>query len=698
MFDYYNNILAIKSSSLYNKEMWDAIVVLQKKVNQYLDEANESMFMDSMRELKYLKHQYQIHPETYLTCYDYKNKLKSSKINRITKGGNGRVALVEWNSLDIGLRQRIIAQVGYDPAVKTKPNLFKDSIVLDEEAKSFFEDYRKANGDKLSDKQIAQYISRANVFNAITALLKERESKRSAFGKGISILWKNIAKVVAELPTDTHPHKLPKNYRRLQTPYNNYVKNSFVGLLHKGLDNDNSSKIKGEVADWLLATYCLPNKMMIPTVMHYYNQIREEKEFPSLTESAVNKWLETPEIKRIWVLARHGKEEHDRLYKHTIKRSKSNWFPNAYWAIDGSKIDWMHYEDNIQGVAAKLKIDPVVDVYSEKIIGWSFSETENHVDHFNAVKMAVNNTGAKPYLFTYDNQSGHKSSKMQELYDKIVATHGGLHYPNKAYAHNSPVEGIFKRLQQQVINLLWFSDKQSPTVRTMDNKPNLEFIKANKHKLHKKEDLVKAWEMCVKLWNEAPHPKYKDKTRSEVFNEEAPMREEVSLLDKIDTFWIYNNRKNTYKRGGIKLTIAGLEYEYEVLNDSKTIDLDFRRKNIGIKFIVKYDPNHLNDFVALYKEDANGDLVFVANAQPKREHESIPVLMKEGDKESWKQDYDIRNVEFERDKRELEKLRERTGITPDKLIEQQELLIKFGGDLPKDQRNELDSELVYARL
>ena len=71
MFDYYNNILAIKSSSLYNKEMWDAIVVLQKKVKKYLDEAEEGLFMDSMRELKYLKQQYKIHPETFLKFYDY---------------------------------------------------------------------------------------------------------------------------------------------------------------------------------------------------------------------------------------------------------------------------------------------------------------------------------------------------------------------------------------------------------------------------------------------------------------------------------------------------------------------------------------------------------------------------------------------------------------------------------------------------
>ncbi len=698
MFGYYNDTLVIKASALYNKEMWDSIRNLDKRVQRYLEEENQEAFMQAMTELQYLKMQYKLHPETYMTKSKYEQDCYRKKLNRIKKGGNGRSALVEWESIDISIRERIIEQIGYDPKDRGKPNSFKDSIVIDTEAKEFFEEYRKSNGERLSERQIKQYTARASVFNAIKDLLEERARLRSAFGKGPAQLWKNIAKALTELPQDKFPHKLPKHHRRLQDTYKRYIQNGYVGLLHKGLENDNSQKIKGDIADWLLATYCLPNKMKVPAMMKLYNEVKEDKGFPSLTESAVKQWLETPEVKRIWMLARHGSEAYKKFFRHEIKRSKTNWFPNAYWAIDGSKIDWMHYEDNSNGIAAKLKIDPVVDVYSEKIIGWSFSESEDHVDHFNALKMAVNNAGAHPYLFTYDNQSGHKTSKMQELYGNIVAKKGGTHYPHRAYAHNSPVEGIFNRLQQQVINTLWFSDKQSPTVRTLDNKPNMDFLLQNKHKLYKKDELVKAWEMCVKLWNDAPHPKFKDKSRNQVFEEEAPMREEFSFLDQVETFWIFNNRKNTYRRGGLKLKVKGLEYEYEVLNESGTIDLEFRRKYVGAKFTVKYDPEHLNDFIALYTTDGNGDLVFVANAQPKREHEVIPVLMQKGDKEAFIQDYDIREIEIERDKKELEELRKRTGITPERMIEEQEVMIKMGGKLPKDQRSKLESETVFARL
>ena len=56
--------------------------------------------------------------------------------------------------------------------------------------------------------------------------------------------------------------------------------------------------------------------------------------------------------------------------------------------------------------------------------------------------MAVQATEVKPYLFTYDQQSGHKSAKMQALYSQLVASEEGEHYPHRARGHGSPAEGL----------------------------------------------------------------------------------------------------------------------------------------------------------------------------------------------------------------------------------------------------------------
>ncbi|MGB1295768.1 MAG: hypothetical protein ACPG6V_09825, partial [Flavobacteriales bacterium] len=693
MFEIYNNnILAIKAASLYNKPMYDSIVELERQVKQYFENNNQEDFLHSKTELDQLKTEYKTHPATFLSKENFNSKRRRNQLRQLTKGGNGRVALVAWDSLCESLQNRIIAFVGYDPKEETQERTFMESIGFDDQAQAFYSNPKNTKGVRLKQKQLDKYMAQANVLNAIAALIAERTKKQMAFGKGLTTLWKNIAKVVKELPADKFPHALPKNHRRLKEKFTEYKNEGYYILLHAGLRNDNSQKIKGDIADWWLAMYSLPNKMKISRIMKTYNETRIKNDWCELSESAVQKYLDQPEVKRLWTLKRHGKEAWMNEFQHHVKRKKDSWFPNAYWAIDGTKLDWMHFEENASGMAARLKIDPVFDMYSEKLIGWSYSESENMTDHFKAIKMAVKSTNRRPYLFTYDNQSGHKSATMQELYDNVVAKVGGTHYPNKARAHNSPVEGIFKRFQQEVLNDFWWSDKQSPTVRTLDNKPNMEFLLENKKLLPTKEKLLKAWEVAVELWNSSKHPKYKGMSRSEVYAKETPVFEEVTLLDQVEMFWIKKSRPITYKKGGLLFSLDGVDYEFEVYTSDNKVDLHFRERNIGSKFYVKYDPNHLTDFVRLYTKDANDDLVFVSNAQPKREHESIPVLMQEGDKANWKQDYDVRNLEYDRDNHKIEQIQRKTGITPEHLIADQEMFVKMGGKLPKKIRTEAEKQ------
>jgi|GEM_PF-1160957 len=696
MFEFYHNRLAVPAAILYNKPMVDQIEELKSKIKHCANTGNNKAAFEYKEELNVLKRKYKSNEATFITVDNYKHQLKKSSLNKLTTGGNGRVALIEWDSVDAEVKSKVVQYLGYDPAEKTKHSGFEQYIGYDDAAYTFFNDFRKSTGEPLSKPQIERWTCQANIFNAIKTLLEDRLKVKMVFGKGVSTLWVNIGKAIQELDTEKYPHGLKKNVRRLQWKYEDYIKEGYSKLLHGNLENDCAKKIKNDVADWILAMYCLPIKMTVPMVFEkYLEKIKTNTNWPELTCGALNQWLNIPENRRIWVLARDGKKAYESEFGYHIKRKKDNWFANAWWVIDGSKLDWIHYFDNDIKMAAKLKIDPVIDIYSEKIIGWSYSETENMFDHFTAIKMAANNSQCRPYLFTYDNQSGHKSPKMKELYTKLVAKDGGTHYPHKAYRSSNPIEQLFGRLQQQVLNQMWFSDKQSITARKADSKPNLDFIKANKHRLMSKAQLMKAWEMCVNLWNNSPHPLIEAMTRAQVYAQEAPMKEELNFLDMVDIFWINETKPITYKKGGIMLQVGKNRYEFEVLDSEDKIDLEFRRKYIGAKFIVKYDPEHLNNFVQLYSQDANGDRTLIANAQPKREHEQIPALMQEGDKNKFLEDYGIIEKEFLRDMAAIDALMQRTGITPERMIDEQELKIKMGGDLPKNLRSEVESEASF---
>ena len=347
-------------------------------------------------------------------------------------------------------------------------------------------------------------------------------------------------------------------------------------------------------------------------------------------------------------------------------------------------------------MAAELKINVVFDVYSEKIIGWDIAYSENHASHFRAIKMAVGESGCRPFLLTYDKQSGHTSGKMQELYNKLPAK-GGAHYSHKVGRKSSPAEQIFNRLQQQVISKMWFSDKQGIKVRTATNKPNTDFIMEYKGALPAVDEFNKIFTALVNKWNAGKQEDW-DFNRNEMYNQETEHREEINIMDQLSMFWIDETKSKKYYAHGMPLTVEGKDYLYEVYDQTNNVDLEFRRKFVGENLIVRYDPERLEEFVGLYEMTPSGEKRFIAYAQSKRMHESIPVLMKENSKTLLLQDIEVRDAELKRDQEAYERLINRTGITRESLIEEQELMIKFQGHAPKEEQMSTDKSSFYSKF
>ncbi len=614
------------------------------------------------------------------------------KLVRTNEGkGKGNCAWVSFYDIsEEWVKNAIKAKYG-DPKEKVIENILERYIEADPMAIKFFADHIKPNGKHLSAKDQRIRSTSVSILNAIQTVLNDR----SALGKKSTKIWKNISEGVNCLDTKKWQYKLPTNHRALQRKYSAYLKQGYDAFIHAGEGSKNAKKITQEIGNYLIALYSLPTgKLTIPEVLERYNKARETNtNWKELTESAVYNFLYQPENERIWTLSRHGKEAYKRKYKHTILRDKSDWFPNCYWAIDGTKLDWIHFWDGSSNkMGAKLKINVLFDVYSEKIIGWDIGFSESHVEHFKAIKMGVNEAGCRPYFMTYDNQSGHKMDRMQSLYNSLVAENGGAHYPGRAYEHGNPAEGLFNRLQQQVINKFWFNDGQSVTVRRDDNKMNPDFINSHKSELKTVEELYRAWEAVVNLWNNKKHPHYDKVTRNEVYQHQMPMQESLSLLEIMDKMWVEQKKRPiTYKAHGLDLRIGEQKHQYEVYDSEGNIDIEFRRTSVGKKFIVRYDPDNLDMYIQLCEKDPNGNIVHIANAQPKRKIKQIPVLMNKGDKEQALKDLKIRELEYQRDKKAYEDIVAKTGISIESELADQDLLIKFKGSLTKVERSKVES-------
>jgi len=623
---------------------------------------------------------------------NYKWMCSKGTLSKVTTGGNGRKARIAYESIPDRFKRKIREVLGGDPYEQVKHIVFVDYIKTDLKAEEFYKAYLLEDGSHLPEEKQNEYLHQAIIFNAVQYIANNVVVQRK-FG-GRSYMWQKMLEATQNLP-QTWLHKRYKNQRSFKRAYKNYLDNGYAGIVSGKFLNNNSSKITGEIADFLLAQYCLPIKYTVPELVDVYNEVKKDNGWKNIAERSINAWLQKPEQKRIWFLARHGREEYMKQYGHTLTRDKQEWFPNAYWAIDGTKLDIIHFANNSRKMAAEFKINIVVDIYSEKIIGWDLARTENHASHFRAVKMAVNNSGCRPYLFTYDKQSGHTSARMQDLYTRLVAE-GGSHYSHRVKRKGSPVEQIFNRFQQQVISKMWYSDKQSIKVRKLDNKPNTDFIIEYKEGLPTPEELYKVVEALVNRWN-AKKQRGWSINRNEKYNEEAPKREAINPLDMVSLFWIDETKPKKYYGHGLPLTVEGQDYQYEVYDENGTIDLEFRRKYVGEKVIVRYDPEYLNEMVALYEVTTTGEKRFIAHAEPKRKHEVVPALMREGAKEKMLKDMEVRELEYQRDLKAYEELQRKTGINPETIIEQQELMVKMQGNLPKKEQMKVDSESIYSR-
>lgn len=615
------------------------------------------------------------------------------KIIRTQEGrGQGNEAWVSVFDLPRWLQTVCAKKLG-DPA-KQEQNRLLDFLQADIAAAAFFVRHRKPDGKPMSDTKQNEKVNNCRLLNAMVALFEHNGGGRTMFSHRSAKAWQQCADWLNLVDVGELPHSLPGNWRRLRQKCKDYTELGRSVFIHGGEGNENRNLLKGEPGDYCLAKYCLPVKYAVPEVLAFYNQVREEREWPEITERTLRAWLEEPERDRIIRLARHGKEVWAKKYKHTVTRGRDEWFPNCYWAIDGSKLDWVHlWEGSANKMGAKLRIDLVFDVFTEKILGYSYSFSETITDHFAAIKMAMKEALCRPYLVSYDQQSGHKSSKMQAIYNQVVARDKGTHYCHRSKDHSSPAEQLFKRFQDQVLNNFWFSDGQSVTVRLDDNKMNPDFIEEHKHLLKTTAELEKAFAWAVKKWNNMQHPSL-GMSREEAYNSlEMPMVEALSLDDIMRTMWIEERKRPIEYRGhGLDIWASGKKYQYEVYDSAGNIDLDFRRKYVGKKFMVRYDPEFMDTYVQLGIMDEKAEWLQIALAEPKRKHQVIPALMKAGDKEQWYKDYKVRDLELERDMKAVQELQKRTGISPKHEIDAQELEVKLQGRRSKPERLVLEAE------
>jgi hypothetical protein len=554
--------------------------------------------------------------EQFIELFGKKAYDNASARKHFTKhgyGGNGRVVYIEVNNtMRRDYREKIIAAFG--PTDKAATGDYINNIVADEKAREFFKTFELDDPDPkknfLHNEKVTLYTNEATILNTIKLVFEKQLKRRSAVGAKKSKIefWKEAVQFVEDV-NGRFPNKLPRNYRSLERKFERYMQEGYISLIGN-YGNDNSQKITAEAGEWLIARYAsMINRVTLSQLWLEYNVKAQECGWKQLKSmQAIDLYLNKPEIKSKWMAARYGELK----YKETYTRQHRTLLPirrDSIWYSDGTKLNYFYL--NAAGKVETCNVYEVIDVYSEVLLGYHISKSEDFEAQYNAFKMAIQFAGHKPYELKFDNQGGHKKLEAEGLISKIA--HLSLNtapYNGKS----KTIESIFGRFQSQFLHKDWFFTGQNINAVKQESKYNKEFIQANKNNLPTLDEVKKLYAQRRAEWNAAPHPKT-GVPRIEMYrNSVNPKASKVEMWDIIDLFWLITEKPSTYRASGIEIQVKKEKYAYEVLTEDGQPDLVFLKNNAGAKFYVKYDPNDMT-LAAIYTKDATG-LRFVSYIHP----------------------------------------------------------------------------------
>jgi hypothetical protein len=489
-----------------------------------------------------------------------------------------------------------------------------------EQKQEHYQEHPPVNGIITINTQAQQWYEQFKYsLNGIQTHLNEklrREYTANASVLGEAIKWwntgdKRTALALIEASRETLHHTLPRSTERLEDKIRQYQTDGFEALISAKVGNQNTLKINAEASQQIIALKRSRTPVYTDLqILDKFNSIAAERGWEHLKSvRSLKQFLNQSHIEPLWYDAVHGELKAHQRYARR-HRTELPSLRDALWYGDGTKLN-LYYRDE-SGKMRTTLVYEVMDAYSETLLGYFISDTEDYEAQYHAYRMAIQTAEHKPYEIVYDNQGGHKRNAAGGLFARICH----MHRPTAPHSGQSKsIESVFGRFQADILHQDWRFTGQNITAKKVISRPNLEFIEANKDKLYSLKELKEAYSKARQTWNQASHPAtgipriemYRRSRNSET--------QHVTALDMVEMFWITTKQASTFTSQGIEIEIKGEKYRYEVFAAPGVPDHEWRRANTLQRFYVMYDPYDMTS-VRLYRKDKAGELRFERVAEP----------------------------------------------------------------------------------
>jgi len=533
------------------------------------------------------------------TKSNYDKMTRVGHMRVLRRGCKGTPAIIDYETMPEKYKQKVISMIG-DPIKILSTNKLAGLVKHDSEGRKFFNDHLTPKEKHLPAERINEYIANAELLNAIGELVIDKKAYRALCGGLKGNIWQSISRTLAGLDRVQFPHSLPENPLRLKDKYNSYKENGYISLIHSGYGNKHTEKLNENAKLWVLARWA--NMVDRVTSVHHlfalYNQeavIRDWKILES--PQTIKNYLYGEGVKDLWWGYRYG----ELSAKEKFSMQHSTRMPSmrdSLWYSDGTKLNYFYLED---GQIKTCQVYEVMDAYSEVLLGFHISKSEDFEAQYRAYKMAAQVAGYRPYQLGFDNQGGHKKLENAQFLSRLA------HLSIKTQPYNGKsktIENAFGRFQEQYLKRDWFFTGQNIQAKKQESKANMEFILANKTNLPTLDQVKAVYVQRRNEWNNAIHHASGEARLPMYRNSHNPETPALELLDMVDLFWMLRPVPVTVSAFGITFIEKKVEHTYLVLKDGRP-DQMWLRRYIDKKVYIKFDPEDYS-MIYLYEQDATG--------------------------------------------------------------------------------------------
>lgn len=609
------------------------------------------------------------------------------------RGGNGRVAMIAFDSLPPKYRAAFIEQFG-DPRKENELKPLLERIHVDIVLKDKLANYKYGEGQSLKAEVQEAYCNDAAIFNAVQETISESLKARGGCRKSSRGLMTEIFESVKVASKQFEPNTMPSNQRIFERKYKRYIKEGWQSLLHKNFGNTNKSQLEND-ADALAMFIKIASRgdrYAATTGCDMFNKWAIPNDRKPLTPRTYNNYL--VKYDAILLEKREGKGAFANKYDEDIHRHRP-LAPLLLINSDDNNLDFFFRSSkevakggNVRTVSTnyyRYKMYLVLDPYCDYVLGYALGDeitTDLVVEAYrNAMNHVKELTGGY-YLWNEIVADNWNRSVVKEFFErqaKVSLTKVGN-------AKAKYIERFFGIEWHETMKLY---NNHSGYNIVAQTKPNPDWIKENiKNFPTKKEGVAQIENFINRLRNKVTEDgrTRRQKWLEGFFADQRSRDRQISDTLFLDIFGIQRYKKggkapehNRITNNGINITHLGEQYCYKVPNE-------LYMTTLGLDAHTIIDPA---DMSRIFVKTKNEKFAFVAQAI--RVVPSCLADMTDDDYKYWHSQLYIKDLR----KKELEKKR-------NKLLEPAERLDPEGfmqsGDLTKDINQTMTDAYIAQTL